>query len=133
MSRYSVIRLTKSSKFYGVVRSLKRRKLVSPLSHRFAYAYILTPTAPDIASKLYPHQKKALTFLLERERETRFASGQSSSLWQVKTNAITGAKSWTNLVTQREVFDEPPDCRGALLADDVSEVQDVYVDFLTVS
>ena len=74
---------------------------------------------PDIATRLYPHQKKALTFLLERERETFGPDGRSSTLWQTRRNSQTRTPSWFNIVTQREVFEEPEECKGALLADDV--------------
>ncbi|TDL28201.1 hypothetical protein BD410DRAFT_824903 [Rickenella mellea] len=75
------------------------------------------PTA-DVATKLYPHQKKALTFLLEREGElTR--PGVSSSLWQKRINPHSRVTSWVNLVSQREVFQEPKECKGSLLADDM--------------
>lgn len=75
---------------------------------------------PDIATKLYPHQKKALTFLLEREHELDLtSSGKTSSLWQPRTHAATRSKSWVNLVTQQEVYQEPREARGSLLADDV--------------
>ncbi|KZV77672.1 hypothetical protein PENSPDRAFT_567952 [Peniophora sp. CONT] len=71
-----------------------------------------------IKTTLYPHQKKALTFLLERERE--FLGDEArSSLWQERLNPITGEKSWCHLVTQKEVFEEPADCKGAILADDM--------------
>ncbi|EJD03691.1 uncharacterized protein FOMMEDRAFT_19080 [Fomitiporia mediterranea MF3/22] len=78
-----------------------------------------TEPGSDIATKLYPHQKKALTFLLEREREISGPGGRSSSLWQSRTNNHFSSKSWVNLVTRKEVFTEPTDCKGALLADDM--------------
>lgn len=72
-----------------------------------------------MATKLYPHQKKALTFLLEREREVPGPDGQYSSLWQRRQ--VPGSKhiSWYHSVTQKEVFQEPKEAKGAILADDV--------------
>jgi SWI/SNF-related matrix-associated actin-dependent regulator of chromatin subfamily A3 len=77
------------------------------------------PIASDIATSLYPHQKKAITFLLERERERTGSDGSFSSLWQERWNQISGHTSWFHIVTQKEVFREPTPCKGAILADDV--------------
>jgi len=68
---------------------------------------------------LYGHQKKALTFLLEREREVPDPDGKFPSLWQKKPSALTGQISWFHLVTQREAETEPKESKGAILADDV--------------
>lgn len=91
----------------------------------------------DIQTKLYPHQKKALTFLLEREGEisgpkrdpdtkepqplpSRWSDGSpSSSLWQARKDPGGRIMSWMHAVTNREVYSEPRECRAALLADDV--------------
>jgi len=75
--------------------------------------------APEVATKLYPHQKKALTFLLERERERCGADGKFSSLWQLRTSPSSRRSSWFHIVTQKEVFEEPREAKGAILADDV--------------
>ncbi|EKM61302.1 uncharacterized protein PHACADRAFT_247815 [Phanerochaete carnosa HHB-10118-sp] len=76
-----------------------------------------TDPPPEIATKLYPHQKKALTFLLERECERPGAT--SSSLWQERYNPISKERSWHHLITQKELFEEPPPTKGAILADDM--------------
>ena len=76
-------------------------------------------TAPEVATDLYPHQKKALTFLLRREGEYSVASGKQFSLWEERLNPLSGQKSWYHVITQRESFEEPRECRGAILADDV--------------
>ncbi|KAK2461626.1 hypothetical protein APHAL10511_006089 [Amanita phalloides] len=78
-----------------------------------------TEPSPDIATKLYPHQKKALTFLLEREREIPGPDGLYSSLWQSRTNPWSHQKSWFHAVSQKEVFEEPMEAKGAILADDM--------------
>lgn len=74
--------------------------------------------APDVATKLYPHQKKALTFLLEREREKPGPDGEFSSLWQARINPISRQQSWFHLVTHKEIFQEPKESKGSILADD---------------
>ncbi|KAI0689882.1 SNF2 family N-terminal domain-containing protein [Cytidiella melzeri] len=76
-----------------------------------------TDPPPEIATKLYPHQKKALTFMLEREAELPITGG--ASLWQARFNPISKEMSWYHVVTQREVFEEPRSAKGAILADDM--------------
>ncbi|TFK77265.1 hypothetical protein BDN72DRAFT_807909 [Pluteus cervinus] len=79
----------------------------------------LAETEPfqDVATKLYPHQKKALTFLLEREREAVGPDGKNSSLWQHKRNQAQ--ESWYHLITEKESFEPPQEAKGAILADDM--------------
>ncbi|KAI0048333.1 hypothetical protein FA95DRAFT_1517532 [Auriscalpium vulgare] len=74
---------------------------------------------PEVGTKLYPHQKRALTFLLEREREICAKDGGRSSLWQSRSNPISGQTTWSHLVTQKDVFEEPDESKGAILADDM--------------
>jgi SWI/SNF-related matrix-associated actin-dependent regulator of chromatin subfamily A3 len=81
-------------------------------------AHFGTP-AFEVATPLYPHQKKALTFLLERERERKGPDGKYSSLWQERRNSLSRHTSWFHIVTQKEIFQAPEDCKGAILADDV--------------
>ncbi|KAJ6519651.1 SNF2 family N-terminal domain-containing protein [Mycena sanguinolenta] len=76
-----------------------------------------TEPTPDVATKLYPHQKKALTFLLEREREKPGADGTFSSLWQKRTS--NHRPSWFHTITTKEVFQEPQETKCAILADDM--------------
>lgn len=78
-----------------------------------------TEPAPEVGTKLYPHQKKALTFLLERERERLCANGSYPSLWNQKHNLFSGRLSWQHTVTSKEVFEEPREAKGAILADDM--------------
>ncbi|KAI0068288.1 hypothetical protein BV25DRAFT_1793096 [Artomyces pyxidatus] len=78
-----------------------------------------TEPPPEVGTKLYPHQKRALTFLLEREREIPGPDGIPSSLWQARTNPLSGQTTWTHLVTQRDVSEQPVECKGAILADDM--------------
>ncbi|KAJ7900166.1 SNF2 family N-terminal domain-containing protein [Mycena olivaceomarginata] len=78
-----------------------------------------TEPSPDVATKLYPHQKKALTFLLEREREKPGTDGKFSSLWQLRTNNMSHRPCWIHSITTKEVFQEPKETKGAILADDM--------------
>jgi SWI/SNF-related matrix-associated actin-dependent regulator of chromatin subfamily A3 len=68
---------------------------------------------PNICTDLYPHQKKAVTFLLEREQEIVCPAGKAGSLWNPHGHA------WQNVITQEVVFTKPRECKGALLADDM--------------
>lgn len=77
--------------------------------------------APEIATTLYPHQKKALTFLLERERETTGPNGTFSSLWRRHKTGMNGRDFWVHAVTEKEMFEEPQEAKGAILADDVCQ------------
>ena len=108
--------------------------LVETEPRAYTYQAHFTPLsliclAPEVATKLYPHQKKALTFLLEREREKCGADGKFSSLWQLRTSPLSGQISWFHIVTQREVFEEPREAKGAILADDVCWFLLPYDDF----
>lgn len=90
----------------------------------------LQETSPPeglVRTHLYPHQKKALTFLLEREGERE----GDSKLWKVRgglgdvgerlgVRGCEKGRKWVNVVTNKEVCEEPKECKGALLADDVS-------------
>ncbi|KAJ7169713.1 SNF2 family DNA-dependent ATPase [Mycena filopes] len=78
-----------------------------------------TEATPDVATKLYPHQKKALTFLLEREREKPGSDGKFSSLWQMRTNTMSHRPCWFHTITTKEVFQEPKETKGSILADDM--------------
>jgi SWI/SNF-related matrix-associated actin-dependent regulator of chromatin subfamily A3 len=78
-----------------------------------------TEAPPEVKTKLYPHQKKAITFLLEREREVMRKGGQPSSLWTQKFNPFTQSTMWQHLVTSKEVAEEPHEAKGAILADDM--------------
>lgn len=78
-----------------------------------------TEPSADVATQLYPHQKKALTFLLEREREKTGVDGNYSSLWQQRQHPLSRQISWFHIVTQKEIFEEPREAKGSILADDM--------------
>lgn len=75
-------------------------------------------TASDVATKLYPHQKKALTFLLDREHE-KPAGDNFASLWKKEMDPMSGHLVWVHVVTKEQVYQEPKESKGSILADDV--------------
>ncbi|PWN45645.1 hypothetical protein IE81DRAFT_285398 [Ceraceosorus guamensis] len=87
-----------------------------------------------VTTDLFPHQKQALAFLLDREKERSFdvleRNGKSDgatnqeeepiSLWRPKRRPGSGKiVSYTNVVTNGETSRPPEICRGAILADDM--------------
>jgi hypothetical protein len=48
------------------------------------------------------------------------ASAQASSLWQPRSDNLAKSTTWVHLVTLKESPTQPPECKGAILADDVS-------------
>ncbi|CAK5264607.1 unnamed protein product [Mycena citricolor] len=76
-----------------------------------------TEPSSDVATRLYPHQKKALTFLLEREREKPGPDGKFSSLWQQRGH--TSQPNWFHTITMKETYQEPKEAKGSILADDM--------------
>ncbi|GAA5861119.1 hypothetical protein JCM3774_002196 [Rhodotorula dairenensis] len=83
---------------------------------------------PIVSTTLYPHQKQALAFLLDRESLVKIpekdVKGQPPamvSLWERKSDPYGQVRGWTNLVTDLEIPGPrpPPQARGAILADDM--------------
>lgn len=88
-------------------------------------------------TKLYPHQKQALAFLLDRERlrtvegvlARKNAKDEKSdsvedeliSLWRPRKDLYGRFIGWQHVVTEVEIGSDrpPPQCRGAILADDM--------------
>lgn len=96
----------------------------------------LAKASPLIRTQLFPHQLKAISFLLERERERSFEDAQDTakskckddsssadnavSLWKVIRSRVDGSiRTFHNVVTQHQQSEEPEICRGAILADDM--------------
>ncbi|WFD01828.1 1-phosphatidylinositol 4-kinase [Malassezia obtusa] len=86
-----------------------------------------TEPGPLISAKLFTHQKQALTFLLDRERERRFeelldrdpsSDTNHISLWTI-TQQAGRIQAYQNIVTQTVLKRAPGICRGAILADDM--------------
>ena len=117
VQRSQVDELFKSLRDGDELEETEAREYLCPENSLGSYRRVLA--APEIATNLYPHQKKALTFMLERERERLGFGGKYSSLWQPRHNPLTGQVSWYHLVTQRESLDEPHEAKGSILADDV--------------
>ncbi|KAM0756492.1 hypothetical protein T439DRAFT_376672 [Meredithblackwellia eburnea MCA 4105] len=90
----------------------------------------LTPPGRLVSTKLYPHQKQALSFLVDRERlvtfdpETRMDPSEDNivSLWKMKLDTYSRkCVGWMNLVAEMELKGPmpPPQARGSILADDM--------------
>ncbi|KAF9502489.1 hypothetical protein BDN71DRAFT_1438114 [Pleurotus eryngii] len=77
-----------------------------------------TDATSDVATKLYPHQKKALTFLLDREHE-KPAGNEFASLWRKEMDPMSGHLVWIHVVTKEQVYQEPKESKGSILADDM--------------
>lgn len=116
---------------------------------------------PMVTTKLYPHQKQALAFLLEREKlrsvedvlkstatnASRHANGSSNgktltdeddemiSLWRPRRDMYGRHVGWHNVVTEVEIAADkpPPQCRGAILADDMGLGKTIVVISLVAS
>jgi len=95
---------------------------VSKLFDSFANeAKPLAETVPPltvITTPLLPHQKQALTFMLQHEQRRTFGKEESehSSLWRQKKRA-NGDIIYREVVTGISVKEEPPQVLGGLLAD----------------
>ena len=76
-----------------------------------------TEASPRIATTLYPHQKQALTFLLECERDPNRPTNESDkfSFWKQSKDK----KKYQHIITHNYLSKEPAGCRGAILADDM--------------
>ncbi|KAJ3053601.1 DNA repair protein rad16 [Rhizophlyctis rosea] len=77
--------------------------------------------ADRLASPLYPHQKQALWWMLEREKVVDYddpayssTAGGKVTIWQ-KENA----RSYRNMITSESRETPPRQCRGGILADDM--------------
>lgn len=76
------------------------------------------PTSTVITTPLLPHQKQALTFMLQHEQPRTYGveESENSSLWrQVKRR--NGDTIYREVVTGISVKEEPPQVLGGLLAD----------------
>lgn len=84
-----------------------------------------TEAGPLVSTPLFPHQKQALSFLLERERERHFeelleeGAPQHISLWTVYRRKGAQIEQYRNIVTGTVRRKRPTICRGAILADDM--------------
>ena len=95
---------------------------------------------PMVTTKLYPHQKQALAFLIDRERlrsipdvkarrskqsnsenMTKEEEEEMISLWRPARDVFGRFVGWHNVITEVEIGSDkpPPQCRGAILADDM--------------
>lgn len=74
-------------------------------------------TPPAIKTPLLSHQKQALYFMTQREKDSRavLATEDESSLWQQQDNH--GRVSWYNVITGHETHEQPEPVLGGILAD----------------
>lgn len=88
----------------------------------------------EVVTPLYPHQRQALAFMLDREslkevddNGIKGASGEVDkeenlvSLWKQKKDTYGRLVGWVNVVTEVEKTGKqpPPQCRSSILADDM--------------
>lgn len=103
------------------------RRQIHAVYASLAHSSTLAQTEPGplIVTPLFPHQKQALTFLLERERARRWDellqpdAPQHLSLWTVAERDGARITKYRHLVTGMVRRTRPHLCRGAILADDM--------------
>ncbi|KAG0368749.1 hypothetical protein BGZ54_001231 [Gamsiella multidivaricata] len=81
----------------------------------------LVNPAPCMSTPLYRHQKQALYFLLEREKQEDYIDNEKNkltSLWRVR-HPPHGHPVYLNVVTNQESSSKPTSMRGGILADDM--------------
>lgn len=74
-----------------------------------------------MATKMYRHQKQALYFLLEREKQEDYSDNEKNkltSLWRVRQQ-LHRHPTYLNVVTSQETTLKPTSMLGGILADDV--------------
>lgn len=69
-----------------------------------------------IKSPLMAHQKQALHFMMDRERDGYTDDSPSHSLWKYRSKD-NGRPSWYHIITDTEVFEQPEPIQGGILAD----------------
>ena len=91
-------------------------------------------TGRNVSTNMYLHQQQALTFLLLREQSIDYSSRIKTSdegsldvrfgesMWRPRVDIHQQIVGWKNLVTEtvRPKKLRPAQCRGSILADDVS-------------
>lgn len=90
---------------------------------------------PMITTKLYPHQKQALSFLLDREAVhpvVEVLPGEAQpilSLWQRQVDTYNRPIGWLSIVTDLEIrgAQAPVQCRGSILADSMGVGKSIVV------
>lgn len=128
----------------------ERKKQVDSVYSSLRSGEDLVEVQPNavITTPLFPHQKQALAFLIDREKERNFeypngvpappvkGKGKASkpevaetpdvsydedtvSLWRPKKDSQGKIRSYLNIVTNQEQQRHPEICRGAILADDM--------------
>ncbi|KAF4957354.1 hypothetical protein FSARC_11329 [Fusarium sarcochroum] len=78
----------------------------------------LSETEPSsfVRTPLKPHQKQALSFMINRERGWNLET-RGADLWSYKQNARLTTQEFVNNVSGASQYESPPDFRGGILAD----------------
>ena len=74
--------------------------------------------SPFITTKLLPHQKQGLHFMINKEKDRVFGENEeeNSSLWREKYRP-DGQKIYYEVITGKEEREKPPEVLGGILAD----------------
>lgn len=74
--------------------------------------------SPMIVTKLLPHQKQGLHFMMDKERDRIFSQTEegNSSLWRMKIRP-NGQVIYYDVITGKEERSKPPEVLGGILAD----------------
>ncbi|TVY46997.1 putative SWI/SNF-related matrix-associated actin-dependent regulator of chromatin subfamily A member 3-like [Lachnellula occidentalis] len=99
-----------------VAKVLTSNSIFSALTSNVDDHLEVTEAPSVIATPLYVHQKKGLTFMIKREGGWQYDDSQEEDLW-VKEIDEFGHVKYTNTITEMSQSHEPPDSRGGLLAD----------------
>lgn len=93
-------------------------KLFDSFANEAATLAETEPPSTVITTPLLPHQKQALTFMLQHEQPRTFGKQESenSSLWR-QVKRFNGDTIYREVVTGISVKEEPPQVLGGLLAD----------------
>ncbi|MBW0485311.1 hypothetical protein O181_025026 [Austropuccinia psidii MF-1] len=126
----------------ATVKACDTHQQVTAIFKNLASGVDLDETEPDemIITPLYPHQKQALSFMLDRETSKEVPEDKRSaknsvekkalekedeqnliSLWKKTRDSYGCHIGWENVVTGlQQIGKQPPtQCRGAILADDM--------------
>lgn len=71
-----------------------------------------------IQTPLYPHQRQALSFMLQREKGWMLDGGEmKTDVWE--QILVSGVRMYRNTINDEEQLEPPPDFRGGILADEM--------------
>ena len=76
----------------------------------------VTHSPPELRTKLYKHQKQALTFMLLREKGWALKNEQRKDIWKIEVDTV-GRSVFQNTISGQKQVKPPKDFRGGLLID----------------